>query len=580
MKNYKNPYEAPKLTQKQINNIPIEEDFLGLIAGEDGWYIKDGNTNKTEKLLTESGGGTGGNTENTSECANALKESIITNEKTITLTDVSPIEHDISIKIFLSKNLAYDTVYENSSLKSKVKTLYAGKTYTISFYINKVLDDNGKPIFGLITLPTNEEWGCYADGERYTATFTMTEDKTYENLSFFVGFSNDLVKCTQFQIEEGSQATDYVPGYAGEASSIPIQITDNQGRNEEIIVTTEGTNFKSSYPNTIITSIGDVQSAFIITYNKDINSFSSELKSETEMLVKTEVAALVDSAPETLNTLNEISKALNDDPSFAITVMNELNKKADKNIVINSANAIKKTFYATSPFSNISIKDMSSIQHNLDIKISSKNLLTYPYTETTITKNGITFTDNGDGSITVNGTSTNSGSIYFSIAHLSNLEVGSTYTFTGCPAGGGQGIAYLRIYDNGYPVSYYYDYGNGVTFSPRTSAVSVRLYVAPGATVENLTFYPQIELGEIASEYTQYKNNLSNIDIVSNGGETETLLDGSVEGIVSVYPSFGLSIPTELSSGYLITIKYNQDINKAFDDVKNYIDETILGGAW
>lgn len=37
---------------------------------------------------------------------------------------------------------------------------------------------------------------------------------------------------------------------------------------------------------------------------------------------------------------------------------------------------------------------------------TGKNLLRYPYHNTTLTKNGITFTDNGDGSITLNGTST------------------------------------------------------------------------------------------------------------------------------------------------------------------------------
>lgn len=39
--------------------------------------------------------------------------------------------------------------------------------------------------------------------------------------------------------------------------------------------------------------------------------------------------------------------------------------------------------------------------------LHSKNLLKYPYLETTKTQNGITFTDNGDGSITINGTATN-----------------------------------------------------------------------------------------------------------------------------------------------------------------------------
>jgi len=43
---------------------------------------------------------------------------------------------------------------------------------------------------------------------------------------------------------------------------------------------------------------------------------------------------------------------------------------------------------------------------NIPIKVSSWNVLPYPYVDTTKTVNGITFTDNGDGSITIVGTAT------------------------------------------------------------------------------------------------------------------------------------------------------------------------------
>lgn len=42
------------------------------------------------------------------------------------------------------------------------------------------------------------------------------------------------------------------------------------------------------------------------------------------------LAALVNSAPETLDTLAEIAAALGDDPNFATTVLTELGKKVDK----------------------------------------------------------------------------------------------------------------------------------------------------------------------------------------------------------------------------------------------------------
>ena len=50
----------------------------------------------------------------------------------------------------------------------------------------------------------------------------------------------------------------------------------------------------------------------------------------TETYVNNKVAGLVDSAPETLNTLNELAAALGDDPNFATTVANQIGTKVDK----------------------------------------------------------------------------------------------------------------------------------------------------------------------------------------------------------------------------------------------------------
>lgn len=47
----------------------------------------------------------------------------------------------------------------------------------------------------------------------------------------------------------------------------------------------------------------------------------------------TKVAELVDSAPETLNTLEELAQALGDDPNFAATVSTNIGKKADTTFV-------------------------------------------------------------------------------------------------------------------------------------------------------------------------------------------------------------------------------------------------------
>jgi hypothetical protein len=50
----------------------------------------------------------------------------------------------------------------------------------------------------------------------------------------------------------------------------------------------------------------------------------------TESYVDTKVASLVNSAPETLDTLNELATALGEDPNFATTMATQLGNKQDK----------------------------------------------------------------------------------------------------------------------------------------------------------------------------------------------------------------------------------------------------------
>lgn len=60
---------------------------------------------------------------------------------------------------------------------------------------------------------------------------------------------------------------------------------------------------------------------------------AAEIGAATEDYVDRKVTDLVNSAPETLNTLNELASALGDDPNFATTVLEELSKKVNKDDV-------------------------------------------------------------------------------------------------------------------------------------------------------------------------------------------------------------------------------------------------------
>lgn len=139
--------------------------------------------------------------------------------------------------------------------------------------------------------------------------------------------------------------------------------------------------------------------------------------------------------------------------------------------------------------------------HSQEIR-EGYNLLIPPKTQT---KNGITFTVNDDNSITVKGTATETTSINFineTGTIMLAFEAG-TYRLSGCPKGGGSKT--YRLGTNMVSGSVY-DVGDGVeiTIDEAVTNKAVWLSVYPGATYNNLTFYPMLVKGTEAKPYEQY----------------------------------------------------------------------------
>lgn len=131
-----------------------------------------------------------------------------------------------------------------------------------------------------------------------------------------------------------------------------------------------------------------------------------------------------------------------------------------------------------------------------------KNLLPYPFEYTTKTINGITFTDNGDGTVTANGTATATAQFFPKESINGPLLAPGTYTFSGCPKGGDWKAYYIRL--TGFTA--HRDFGNGSTFTlTQATRVGMSLTIVTGATVENLVFKPQIESGSTKTDYEPYK---------------------------------------------------------------------------
>lgn len=128
-----------------------------------------------------------------------------------------------------------------------------------------------------------------------------------------------------------------------------------------------------------------------------------------------------------------------------------------------------------------------------------ENVLTYPYSDTTSTVNGIVFTDNGDGTITANGTATADAD--FGIKrqnHEPYMTLDGVYMASGCPAGGGTDTYYLTAtYGSGQGSTnpqYGRDTGSGFAFTADSTArTGVWIIIKAGVTVNNLTFTPQLQ---------------------------------------------------------------------------------------
>lgn len=136
---------------------------------------------------------------------------------------------------------------------------------------------------------------------------------------------------------------------------------------------------------------------------------------------------------------------------------------------------------------------------------TGKNLLPYPYQNTTKTANGITFTDNGDGTITVNGTAT-ANAQFLLTSSLPNSEwVGRV--INGSPSGSGLKVT-AQVY--GSPWTQFSVSRNGADSTITDSGyenIRFLLQVDSGKTVNNVVFKPMIRLSVESSTYEPYNCN-------------------------------------------------------------------------
>ena len=239
----------------------------------------------------------------------------------------------------------------------------------------------------------------------------------------------------------------------------------------------------------------------------------------------------------------------NQTPAFgeAFNISQPISDATGHITAINNRTIIIPDMVATTSTSGL----MSAADKTKLDRLPVQNLIKYPYySKNVYSQNGLIFRVGEDGSVTVNGTATDT--TYFSFSYRGDdtaitLTPGQNYYLSGCPSGGGTGkysIAINYTLASGSSSNLAKDSGDGVLFTATESAINnlygCYIYIAHGQVCSNLIFKPMLTMGEIIYDYTSpitsttintidnippgKNGNMSYSDILSNASLKDSIL--------------------------------------------------------
>lgn len=220
------------------------------------------------------------------------------------------------------------------------------------------------------------------------------------------------------------------------------------------------------------------------------------------------------------------------------------------------------------------------VEHEMKVQLETKNLLPYPFYHKNRTQNGITFTDNGDGTITVNGTASgvvtqvNIGGVKYNLSAEFMIQYGENphlneYDFaylSGCPAGGSSTTYYLIDATTGHR-----DTGSGtvgLSYRPTGSLTTIKIQIIEGTVCDNLVFKPMVTRSNTAyADWTPYVTDFTGFQVIQPEGDGwfhHPNADGSIQGVRSVSPSTSFSVDPP---GAIVTAEYYMDAARKLEDM-------------
>ena len=328
---------------------------------------------------------------------------------------------------------------------------------------------------------------------------------TWENKT---GIQNDASVARKNKVtdEDMNEIKQTVNNNADELDTVKDNIEDLQGgqgtANTDITsLKNRVTTLESSVSNLESNKVDKVEGKGLST-----EDFTTELKTKLEGLNNyddTEIKGDISNIQQEQQTQNTNIEGLQEndiEQDELISKLQEDNQKL-KNALLNAETEEAKSLHVEDANRFGSLEVLGN--HEQETR-SGKNLLNFS-SLTTQTVNGLTITNNNDGSITLNGTTTDIVSMKLSQT-MHNLVAGNYYlsrnssgtasgTFTNILYGNnGTAVNVANLVSEGMPLTTTTDYEEYYLW----------LYITSGITFTNYTIKPQLEAGTVKTDWEQY----------------------------------------------------------------------------
>lgn len=153
----------------------------------------------------------------------------------------------------------------------------------------------------------------------------------------------------------------------------------------------------------------------------------------------------------------------------------------------------------------------------------------------TTTRNGVTCTNNGDGTYTLNGTASGGNAIFSMRGIKNDVAINRQYKIIGCPAGGSPADYFLQqntLNEKGDGEVGTYDYGNGAILTNVNGFRSTYITIRQGKTANNLVFKPMLttNLNATYNDFVPYTGDTGRLNadvaLLKNNLNSNTVIKG------------------------------------------------------